>query len=268
MNCSNGISITNQNNSLKCCRIIDQSKSNTLLSCTKLNSFSQLNQSSNLLIKTNQSDECEQKLRNYYKRFSIKNQFILDLRDEENSFYLDNEFNLDLIKNFSDSNSTEFDMNILGTAGVDLRFNFNYFEICNDFCFFKSFSLTFSHSQMNLLNDKSIYRDKCDIDLIKTLTGHQNIDQMIKFYGYNVEFYIGISERPVERFQEHQSSGYTQMHVMLFPDSKASGNMEKRLISTWQKHPRCMNAGPGGLRASEGKPHFCYIVCRVPGLTR
>lgn len=93
-------------------------------------------------------------------------------------------------------------------------------------------------------------------------------DRLIEEKARQFEFYIGISERPVERLQERQSSGYTQMHVMLFPDSKASGNMEKRLISTWQKHPHCMNAGPGGLRASEGKPHFCYIVCRVPGLTR
>jgi len=93
-------------------------------------------------------------------------------------------------------------------------------------------------------------------------------DRLIEEKPRLLEFYIGISERPVERFQEHQSSGYTQTHVMLFPDSRASGNMEKRLISTWQKHQRCMNAGPGGLRASEGKPHFCYIVFRTPGLKR
>lgn len=82
------------------------------------------------------------------------------------------------------------------------------------------------------------------------------------------EFYVGISERPVERFQEHQSSGYSEMHIMVFPDSQASGNMEKSLITTWQQHPHCMNAGPGGLRASAGKPHFCYIVFRTPGLKR
>ena len=82
------------------------------------------------------------------------------------------------------------------------------------------------------------------------------------------EFYIGISERPVERFCDHQCSGYTEMHVMVFPDSRASGNMEKNLIVTWQKHPHCMNAGPGGLRASEGRPHFCYVVFRPPSLKR
>lgn len=82
------------------------------------------------------------------------------------------------------------------------------------------------------------------------------------------EFYIGISERPVERFCDHKCSGYTEMHVMVFPDSRASGNMEKNLIVTWQKHPHCMNAGPGGLRASEGRPHFCYVVFRPPALKR
>ena len=82
------------------------------------------------------------------------------------------------------------------------------------------------------------------------------------------EFYIGISERPVERFCDHQRSGYTEMHVMVFPDSRASGNMEKNLIVAWQKHPHCMNAGPGGLGASEGRPHFCYVVFRPPALKR
>ena len=107
---------------------------------------------------------------------------------------------------------------------------------------------------------------------MKTLGGEDyepaQADRLIEEKARQFEFYVGISERPVERFQEHQSSGYSEMHVMLFSDSKASGNMEKRLISTWQKHPHCMNAGPGGLRASEGKPHFCYIVFRAPGLKR
>lgn len=93
-------------------------------------------------------------------------------------------------------------------------------------------------------------------------------NQLIQKKGSEYEFYVGISERPVERFQEHQSSGYSEMHVMVFPDSQASGNMEKSLITTWQQHPHCMNAGPGGLRASAGKPHFCYIVFRTPGLKR
>lgn len=92
--------------------------------------------------------------------------------------------------------------------------------------------------------------------------------QLIQKKASQHEFYVGISERPVERFQEHQCSGYSEMHVMVFPDSKASGNMEKSLINTWQQHPHCMNAGPGGLRASAGKPHFCYVVFRTPGLKR
>jgi len=105
---------------------------------------------------------------------------------------------------------------------------------------------------------------------MKTLGGNYEpaqADRLIEEKARQFEFYFGISERRVERFQEHRS-GYSEMHVMLFPDSKASGNMEKRLISTWQKHQHCMNAGPGGLRASEGKPHFCYIVFRAPGLKR
>lgn len=82
------------------------------------------------------------------------------------------------------------------------------------------------------------------------------------------EFYIGISERPVERFLEHQASGYGEMHVSLHPDSKSSGDMEKCLINKWQSHVCCMNRGPGGLRASGGKPHFCYIVFRPQSLMR
>ena len=58
--------------------------------------------------------------------------------------------------------------------------------------------------------------------------GEANI--LIKTKMSQQEFYIGISERPVERFCDHQCSGYTEMHVMVFPDSRASGNMEKILL--------------------------------------
>jgi hypothetical protein len=185
----NGFSITNQNNTLRCCTAYDQTQSTSLFSCTILNSFLQLNQSSNLITK-NQSDGCDSKLTYFLKNHNLENFFLADLRAKGHSFFLDDEFGLDLFTNYSDSNSTNFYMNILGMAGVDLKFDFNkhdFLEKCNDFCFEKII-INFEHSKMNLLDNKRIYNDKCDFDLIKNLAGNQNIDRSIKLFGDKVYF--------------------------------------------------------------------------------
>jgi hypothetical protein len=82
------------------------------------------------------------------------------------------------------------------------------------------------------------------------------------------QFYAGITERPVERWQEHQGSAYRSMFLWTFPDSGASGSLEKAVIDRWMGHPNSMNIGAGGLRATAAQPHFFYVVVRPHGLTR
>lgn len=78
----------------------------------------------------------------------------------------------------------------------------------------------------------------------------------------NTEMYIGITESPCQRYTNHQASGYTYMVLYICSDSRQSGSLERSLLSIWRGHHQCVNQGPGGERASGGRPHFLYIVFR------
>ena len=80
-------------------------------------------------------------------------------------------------------------------------------------------------------------------------------------------FYIGISEAPDRRFEEHRAT-YDGMVVLLqAPNSRISGAMERRLIAEF-RGTRCHNYGVGGERPSFGSPHYVYVVYRHDGLLR
>jgi hypothetical protein len=78
-----------------------------------------------------------------------------------------------------------------------------------------------------------------------------------------LHFYIGISERPEERFETHQANGFTKFWVYTFVSSAGSASAEKALISRLQKFHQCLNVGPGGERASKGQPHYLYIAWKL-----
>ena len=64
----------------------------------------------------------------------------------------------------------------------------------------------------------------------------------------------------------HEWDGWSQMHLLYAaPTSKkhnaeSTGNMEKYLISQFWRYEGCLNIGAGGERASDGSPHFVYVV--------
>lgn len=76
-------------------------------------------------------------------------------------------------------------------------------------------------------------------------------------------FYIGITEYPGLRFQEHRSSGYRSMNLWLLENSRESGDLEMRLIAEWSKNTLCMNKSKGGECRSSGRPHFLYVVWKA-----
>lgn len=72
--------------------------------------------------------------------------------------------------------------------------------------------------------------------------------------------YIGITERPVARFQEHRLAGYGELWLYAFESSRESGAAERSLIRTFRHFPECANVGDGNERASRARPHYLYIV--------
>jgi hypothetical protein len=74
------------------------------------------------------------------------------------------------------------------------------------------------------------------------------------------DFYIGITERPLDRFHSHRCNGYCQMALWVFPSSLESASLEKALIERFKGNLHMQNVGSGGERASCGKPHFLYVV--------
>ena len=72
--------------------------------------------------------------------------------------------------------------------------------------------------------------------------------------------YVGITERPVERFVEHNELGYSQMALWSFASSSESASKEKYFKAKYRSDPLLQNIGSGGERASEAQPHFLYIV--------
>ena len=77
-------------------------------------------------------------------------------------------------------------------------------------------------------------------------------------------FYIGITENPGRRWAMHEEQSshmWRRMRLLVqAPDSVISASIERRLIARWRDHTCCTNVGPGGERASAGRPHYVYVL--------
>lgn len=76
----------------------------------------------------------------------------------------------------------------------------------------------------------------------------------------NCIFYIGISERPKERFELHRVSGYREMALWIHPSSIETVKLEKYLINKFRSNHLMVNIADGGQAASAARPHFLYVV--------
>jgi hypothetical protein len=72
--------------------------------------------------------------------------------------------------------------------------------------------------------------------------------------------YIGITERPLERWHAHQQDGRRHMAVWVRSGSSETAALERSLIAEFRHHPLLENVGRGGERASAAQPHFLYVV--------
>ena len=76
------------------------------------------------------------------------------------------------------------------------------------------------------------------------------------------QFYIGITERPSERLEDHLKSGFQHMALWMYEDSGSSASNERQLIRACWENPFMLNIGKGGERRSAARPHFLYVVVR------
>ena len=83
-------------------------------------------------------------------------------------------------------------------------------------------------------------------------------------------FYIGITEDPDRRWEEHcQAAPWDDMEILIeAPSSHVTAELERRLIDRFRPVIGCANVGPGGERRSAGRPHFLYVLVRQSGLLR
>ena len=85
----------------------------------------------------------------------------------------------------------------------------------------------------------------------------------------NRQFYIGITERPDERWEAHARVGYSTMWIVACEaSSSVTARLERCLIYAHRGNLHCANVGGGGERASAGSPHFVYVTFRSDGLLR
>jgi hypothetical protein len=75
-------------------------------------------------------------------------------------------------------------------------------------------------------------------------------------------YYIGITERPAERWEAHAASGWKKFAVWMHVDSRDSAARERALIARFSSSSLQENISSGGGGASQGRPHFSYIVSR------
>lgn len=85
-----------------------------------------------------------------------------------------------------------------------------------------------------------------------------------------VVFYIGITEHPARRWSEHSAgSMWDDMEVLIeAPSSRATGELEERLLQRFSGAFLCQNASRGGERRSGGRPHYLYVLIGRSGLLR
>ena len=84
-------------------------------------------------------------------------------------------------------------------------------------------------------------------------------------------FYIGITENPSRRWDEHVQGGglWDRMEVLVRACSSAiTAPIERELVAAFNYAPLCHNSGQGGERASAGMPHFVYMLIGPPLLRR
>ena len=85
-----------------------------------------------------------------------------------------------------------------------------------------------------------------------------------------VAFYIGITENPARRWEDHcQGAPWDDMEILIeAPSSHVTAELERRLMNHFRPVIGCANVGPGGERRSAGHPHFLYVLVRQSGLLR
>lgn len=81
-------------------------------------------------------------------------------------------------------------------------------------------------------------------------------------------FYIGITENPTRRCEEHGAAWDRMVLLLEAPSSRISADMERMLLSTFGGRFQCCNASAGGERPSAGSPHYTYLLLRDSGLLR
>jgi hypothetical protein len=84
-------------------------------------------------------------------------------------------------------------------------------------------------------------------------------------------FYIGITENPSRRFEEHQAvqGSWTRMVILCKAlSSNDTAYLERGLISQHRDNIRCINIGRGGECASGGSPHYLYLLIGHNSLLR
>ena len=84
-------------------------------------------------------------------------------------------------------------------------------------------------------------------------------------------FYIGITDNPAHRWQQHcrSGSGFGTMFLLAVAESsRTTGQLERELIEMFRNPMMCANIGAGGECSSHGSPHFLYVVFRSDALMR
>lgn len=82
-------------------------------------------------------------------------------------------------------------------------------------------------------------------------------------------WYIGITEQVCLRWEAHARNGYVAMYIVrVSTTSRDTSRLEMDVLFRIGRSLRCENASRGGERASQGNPHFAYVVVRPNALTR
>ena len=127
--------------------------------------------------------------------------------------------------------------------------------------------------------------DRQVLDLLDLYDWQGCVQSILSYIARNVNsgscriFQVGITEHPSNRWELYCREGkLTTMNVVYAaPISKwkikrfeppslkklkrvSTGTMERTLIEHVRDLPECQNIKPGGEGASDGSPHFCYIV--------
>jgi hypothetical protein len=77
-------------------------------------------------------------------------------------------------------------------------------------------------------------------------------------------FYIGITENPARRFEQHSANWRNMIVIHSAPSSSETSSLEKSLIERFKLNLMCHNVGAGGEHASAGSPHFLYVLKNLP----